>query len=103
MGQETREVLLKKRDHVNFNIDKALANGVRYLIYRLIIPLDGRKEDVDLEQVIWLALRMGNAQGALDMINYMIQLDTVVKLCQDPPIPLMFIKQQWRLQCEFYV
>ena len=51
------------------------------------------KEDVDLEQVIWLALRMGNAQGALDMINYMIQLDTVVKLCQDPPIQLMFINR----------
>ena len=83
MGQETREVLLKKRDHVNFNIDKALANSVCYLIDRLIIPLDGRKEDADLEQVIWLALRMGKAQGALDMINYMIQLNTVVDLCQN--------------------
>ena len=38
MGQETREVLLKKRDHVNFNIDKALANGICYLIDGLIIP-----------------------------------------------------------------
>ena len=81
MGQETREVLFKKRDHVNFNIYKALANSVCYLIDRLIIPLDGRKED--LEQVIWLGLRMGKAQGALDMINYMIQLNTVVDLCQN--------------------